>query len=115
MKAAHVNLMFRAFSDGTRLRILWLLLNGEMCVCDLVALLRVPQPTASRHLGYLKRAGLVRDRQEGLWNFYRLAPAKSAFHRDLLKCLRSCCRDVPEIATDGKRVARGKRARACCG
>ena len=51
--------MFRAFSDRTRLRILHLLQGGEMCVGDLVEVLRVPQPKASRHLAYLKKAGLV--------------------------------------------------------
>ncbi len=69
------NLMFRAFSDGTRLRILRLLLGGELCVGDIVAAIQVPQPTASRHLAYLRKAGLVQTRKNGLWNYYRLAPA----------------------------------------
>jgi predicted transcriptional regulator len=51
-----VNLMFRAFSDRTRLRILRLLLGGELCVGDIVSAIRVPQPTASRHLAYLRKA-----------------------------------------------------------
>ena len=109
MAKQSVNLMFRAFSDRTRLRILHLLLRGEMCVCDIVAITRVPQPTASRHLAYLRRAGLVRARKDGLWIHYKLAPAKSAFHRSLIKCLRECFRDVPELAADGKRMKAG-----CC-
>jgi DNA-binding transcriptional ArsR family regulator len=65
MSGTQVNLMFRAFSDRTRLRILHLLSEGELCVGDLVGVLRVPQPTASRHLAYLRRAGLVVTRKNG--------------------------------------------------
>lgn len=111
MSKPTVNLMFRAFSDRTRLRILHLLLKGEMCVCDIVSITRVPQPTASRHLGYLLRAGLISKRKEGLWRYYRLAEARSAFHRSLIKCLQECFHDVPELASDGKRAA---KAAACC-
>lgn len=109
MAQQSVNLMFRAFSHRTRLRILHLLLRGEMCVCDIVSITRVPQPTASRHLAYLRRTGLVVARKDGLWMHYKLAPAKSSFHRSLLKCLRECFRDVPELAADSRRAKS-----ACC-
>jgi ArsR family transcriptional regulator, arsenate/arsenite/antimonite-responsive transcriptional repressor len=72
-----VDRMFRAFSDRTRLRILHLLLPGELCVCHIVDVLDLPQPKVSRHLAYLRRTGLVLARKEGLWNYYRLAPAQS--------------------------------------
>ena len=111
MGALAVNQMFRAFSDRTRLRILHLLLNGELCVCDIVAVTRVPQPTASRHLAYLRNAGLVLGRKDGLWSYYRLAPANTSFHRSLIKCLKECFRDVPELATDAKRAL---KASLCC-
>jgi ArsR family transcriptional regulator len=101
--------MFRAFSDRTRLRILHILLKGEMCVCDIVSITRVPQPKASRHLAYLLRAGLILKRKQGLWAYYRLAPAASPFHKSLIKCLKECFRDVPELAGDAKRVVR-----LCC-
>jgi ArsR family transcriptional regulator len=104
-----VNLMFRAFSDRTRLRILHLLLRGEMCVCDIVSITRVPQPTASRHLAYLRRAGLIVKRKQGLWAYYRLSAPNTSFHRSLMKCLKECFHDVPELASDAKRVSR-----ACC-
>ncbi len=103
--ASRVDLMFRAFSDRTRLRILHLLGDGELCVCHLVDVLDVPQPKASRHLAYLRKAGLVLARKEGLWSYYRLAPARNAFHQKLLDCLGCCFRDVPELADDGKRLA----------
>src|SRR3954451_13412156 len=65
--------LFRALGDATRLRILGLLLTGEVCVCHIHESLRIPQPKASRHLAYLRRCGLVDTRRDGLWVHYRLA------------------------------------------
>src|SRR5271156_6002502 len=104
-----VNLMFRAFSDRTRLRILHLLLKGEMCVGDIVTIIRVPQPKASRHLAYLRRAGLIEKRRQGLWAYYKLTAPTAPFHRSLIKCLKECFRDVPELARDAKRALH-----SCC-
>ncbi len=110
-----VDLMFRAFSDRTRLRILHLLGAGELCVCDIVRVLELPQPTVSRHLAYLRRAGLVTARKEGLWSHYALAAAKDGFHRKLLECLACCFQDVPELARDARRLRRSGCARQeCC-
>lgn len=63
---------FKALSDETRLRILALLTHGELCVCDLMAVLQLPQSTVSRHLAYLRNAGLLIGRREGVWMYYRL-------------------------------------------
>lgn len=109
-----VDRMFRAMSDRTRLRILALLQDGELCVCDLVTVLDIPQPTASRHLAYLRRAGLALARKEGQWHFYRLASPQVAFHEKLLECLRCCLSDVPEITRDLKRLESARRSRPCC-
>jgi ArsR family transcriptional regulator len=106
--------MFRAFSDGTRLRILHLLRDGECCVGDLVAVLRVPQPTASRHLAYLRKAGLVRVRRAGLWCHYSLAPAATPFHGKLLECLVCCFADVPQVREDAARAAKLRKTGAGC-
>ena len=65
--------LFKALADRTRLRILSLLQAGEICVCDIHGSLGLPQPTVSRHLAYLRRAGLVSGRKDGLWVHYRLA------------------------------------------
>lgn len=67
--------LFQALGDATRLRILGLLLSGEVCVCHIHESLHIPQPKASRHLAYLRRAGLVETRRDGLWVFYRLTAA----------------------------------------
>src|SRR5687767_5306843 len=65
--------VYAALADPTRLRILALLRDGEVCVCHIHASLDVPQPTASRHLAYLRKSGLVEARREGIWMHYRLA------------------------------------------
>lgn len=112
--AVSVNRIFRAFSDRTRLRILGILRQGEHCVGDLVEILKVPQPKVSRHLAYLRKAGLVESREEGLWNFYRLAPARAAFHRKMLECLTACFGDVPEVARDSSKARALRKAGGCC-
>lgn len=68
-----LEIVMKALADRTRLRIVGLLAAGEICVCHIHESLGVPQPTASRHLAYLRRAGLVEGRKEGLWVHYRLA------------------------------------------
>jgi ArsR family transcriptional regulator len=109
-----IDLMFRAFSDKTRLRILSLLQGGECCVGDLVDILRVEQPSASRHLAYLRRAGLVAVRRAGLWSYYSLAPAQAPFHQKLLECLACCFQEVPQIRADQTRARRLKDRGGCC-
>jgi ArsR family transcriptional regulator, arsenate/arsenite/antimonite-responsive transcriptional repressor len=105
--------IFRALSDRTRLRILHLLLPGELCVCHLVDVLDLPQPKVSRHLAYLRGAGLVIARKEGLWNYYRLAPAKSEFQQKLLQCLESGFREMSEPAHDAEQLKKSIRQWCC--
>lgn len=64
--------VFKALSDETRIRILKLLEEGELCVCDVVAALEMVQPKVSFHLGVLKEAGLIKDRKQGKWIHYRI-------------------------------------------
>lgn len=106
--------MFRACADQTRLRLLNLLRSGELCVCDLVEVLNVPQPTASRHLANLRRAGLVRSRKQGLWSYYSLAPASGEFHQRLLQCLADCEAEVRQLSKDVRRLHRLKQSGDCC-
>ena len=96
--------MFRAFSDRTRLRILNLLRGGETCVCDLVDVLGASQPKVSRHLAYLRRAGLVVGRKDGLWMHYSLTDPRSEFHKSLLNCLACCFQSVPELKKDADKL-----------
>jgi ArsR family transcriptional regulator, arsenate/arsenite/antimonite-responsive transcriptional repressor len=109
-----VDLMFRAFSDRTRLRILCLLRRMEFCVGDIVEILQAPQPKISRHLAYLRKAGLVTVRKSGLWSYYSLAPGQAAFHKKLLSCLSNCFSEVPQIQADLARAAEIKNLGGCC-
>jgi ArsR family transcriptional regulator len=107
--------LFKALSDETRLRIVKLLENGELCVCDIVAALDVVQPKASFHLGVLWEAGLIKDRKQGKWIHYSLNEA-DLFKRMLLV---SVCEkaDGKLIAEDRKRLDRflkSKQARVDC-
>lgn len=112
--ADQIDLMFRAFCDRTRLRILSLLRDDELCVGDIVAILQVPQPKVSRHLAQLRRAGLVETRRTGLWIHYSLAPAKTVFHRKLLECAITCFQEVSEIKADNRRAKSIRDSGGCC-
>jgi ArsR family transcriptional regulator len=68
--------VFSATADETRLKMLKLITNEELCACELMAALELTQPTTSHHLGILERSGLVTSRREGKWVFYRLAQPK---------------------------------------
>ena len=92
--------LFKALSDETRLRILALLRGGELCVCDLMAILDLPQSTVSRHLAYLRNAGLVDDRRQGVWMFYRLASDDTPFARDLAVLLTAHLDALPQVRRD---------------
>src|SRR2546427_5913819 len=66
--------LFRALADSTRLRLLNLMNGREVCVCYFVEILKTSQPKISRHLAYLRRAGIVAARRDGKWMHYRLVP-----------------------------------------
>src|SRR5437588_7481342 len=80
---------FKGLADENRLRIVNLLMHGELCGCDIQYVLEASQPNVSRHLTYLKNAGLVEDRRDGYRIFYRLADDhKQGVKRQLFECLR---------------------------
>lgn len=92
--------LFKALADETRLRILNLLVRGELCVCDIMAVLAIGQSKASRHLACLRNAGLVNDRREGVWMHYSLAEPRGATHRRILQWLAEAQRELPQAAAD---------------
>lgn len=94
--------LFKALSDDTRLRILGLLLEGELCVCDLVTILDMPQSTVSRHLAYLRNSGLVSDNRQGVWMHYRLADGETTLHQDIFDLLRKDLAGLPQVMADQK-------------
>lgn len=79
----HTARIFKALADETRLRILTLLSRGELCVCDLMSILDLPQSTVSRHLAYLRNAGLVSDRRQGVWMYYQLSEPQDPLHAEI--------------------------------
>ncbi len=96
--------IFKALSDKTRLRIIKLLEQGELCVCDITAALDMVQPKVSFHLSALKEAGLIKDRKQGKWIHYSLKDA-DLFRRMLMV---SVCEkaDGGLIEDDRKRLTR---------
>ena len=106
-----VDEVFRALADSTRVRILGLLAAGEICVCHIHESLRLSQPLVSRHLAYLRRAGLVEARKEGLWVHYRIAPRNVEATRTLLDAVYHCVGHLSAVAKDAKRL---EKRTGCC-
>jgi len=103
--------LFQALGDATRLRILGLLLAGEVCVCDIHESLKIPQPKASRHLAYLRRAGLVTARREGLWMHYRLADTRDPLVETVRQAVTHALSHVERIRRDAARL---EKKTGCC-
>src|SRR5437762_8178737 len=94
--------LFKALADATRLRILGLLLTGEVCVCHIHESLKVSQPKASRHLAYLRRAGLVETRKKGLWVYYRLADVSDPVVTAVKQAVTHALGHVPGVQRDAQ-------------
>lgn len=111
-----LDVLFKGFADPTRLRILNMLAAGELCVCDLVELLELPQPTVSRHLAYLRRSGLVTMTREWKFAHYRLAEPTHDVHGTLVACIRSCFAGIPTLDAERSAavVRAAERARLDC-
>lgn len=103
--------LFKALADTTRLRILGLLLAGEVCVCHIHESLRIPQSRASRHLAYLRRAGLVAARKEGLWVHYRLADAPDPVIAAIREAVIQALGPIDAVRKDADRLF---RKTGCC-
>lgn len=115
MKLKDSETAFAALSDATRLRILHLLSAGELCVCDLMTVLKEPQSKISRHLGYLRGAKLVEARKEGLWMYYRLSKPSAKIFRTILGSLGCCSDDFDELKKDLKELRKaGSCLVSCC-
>ena len=103
--------LLKALADATRLRILGLLLTGEVCVCHIHESLRLPQPKTSRHLAYLRRAGLVDTRREGVWIYYRLANAPDPVLQTIREAVVHALGHVDAIRRDAERL---RQKTGCC-
>jgi ArsR family transcriptional regulator len=108
-----VSRLFKALGDDTRLRIVALLSHGELCVCHIQEALGLPQPNVSRQLAVLRSAGIVSDRREGTWVYYRLAPPSdpdcARYLRDVVQTFAR--RDV--LRRDVERLLKTRGPAAC--
>ena len=109
-KSLNLALLFQALGDRTRLRLLNLMGSNEVCVCYFVEILKTPQPTISRHLAYLRRAGIVGARREGKWMHYRIVEPADPDGAKLLRQIQE------SISNDEMmKKERSKLVQICCG
>jgi ArsR family transcriptional regulator len=105
--------LFKGLADQTRIRIINLLIHGELCVCDIQYVLESPQPNVSRHLTYLKNSGLVLDRRDGSRMYYRLAQATGGVHKSLFTFLREAFQASESLAEDSRKLKKAIATGSC--
>ena len=105
--------LFKGLADQTRLRILSLLLHGELCVCDIRYVLESSQPNVSRHLTYLKNSGLVLDRREGTRMYYRLAHPNEDVNKPLYVFLREAFQTSEMLTEDLRKLKKAIATGSC--
>jgi ArsR family transcriptional regulator len=103
------DLFFRALADRTRLRLLHLMGRDEVCVCFFVEILKTNQPKISRHLAYLRRAGIVDARRQGPWMHYRVVEPPDADAARVLKDTLAWLANDREMQRDRERLVK-----VCC-
>ncbi len=108
-----VEQVFKALADTNRLRIVNLLLHGELCVCDIQYVLENSQPNVSRHLAYLKNSGIVLDRRDGYRVFYRIANPRESSRKLLFDFLRQIFKDEEQLDQDTKRLKEAIASGSC--
>src|SRR5580765_7592400 len=97
-----LEVIFKALADKTRLRVLALLGNNEVCVCHIHDSLGLPQPAVSRHLAYLRRSGLVDARRDGVWMHYRVATDLDPAVQKIVRAAIDALLEVPTTGHDRK-------------
>ncbi len=105
--------LFKGLADQTRLRILNLLIHGELCVCDIQYVLASSQTNVSRHLTYLKNSGLVLDRREGARMYYRLAQPNEGLHKLLFPFLRDTFKSSEILSEDSQKLKKAIENGSC--
>lgn len=109
-QAVPLDQLFRALADRTRLRLINLMSEQEICVCYFIEVIGAPQPKISRHLAYLRRAGIVTARREGKWMHYRLTIPRNGHAASILKSTLDALEQDKEMQRDRERLDR-----CCCG
>jgi ArsR family transcriptional regulator len=108
-KENSIALLFKALADRTRLRLINLMGEDEVCVCFFVEVLKTNQPKISRHLAYLKRAGVVSARREGKWMHYRIVEPADPHAANNFREVRTWLANDPAMQTDRSRLQK-----ICC-
>lgn len=108
-KSYDIEILFKALADRTRLRLISLIGDSEVCVCFFVAILKSSQPKISRHLAYLRRAGIVTARREGKWMHYRLTEPPDEHAARIFREVRAALAEHPELQKDRQRLLQ-----VCC-
>ena len=108
-KNYNIEFLFKALADRTRLRLISLTGDSEVCVCFFVAILKTSQPKISRHLAYLRRAGIVRARRDGKWMHYSLSEPADEHAARIFREVRASLAEHPEFQRD-----RQKLRQVCC-
>ncbi len=103
----------KGLADTSRLRILNLLMHGELCGCDIQYVLDSSQPNISRHLQYLKNSGLVLDRRDGYRIYYRLAEPRTGLRKHLFEFLRLAFKGDEPFKSDARRLKEAISQGAC--
>jgi|SRR5215510_2145337 len=103
-KMYKLEFLFKALADHTRLRLINLIGSSEVCVCFFVSVLKTSQPKISRHLAYLRRAGLVAARREGKWMHYRLTDPPDRHAARIFHEVRDALAEHPDLQRDRERL-----------
>jgi ArsR family transcriptional regulator len=103
-RAPELETFFRALADRTRLRLLNLMGEDEVCVCFFVEIIGPNQPNISRHLAYLRKAGIVEARREGKWMHYRIVEPDNPMLQALFREVRATLKNDPEMVKDRKQL-----------
>jgi len=108
-KEYRIAFLFKALADHTRLRLINLIGDDEVCVCFFVEVLKINQPKISRHLAYLRRAGVVSARREGKWIHYRLVEPPDPHAANIFREVRAALPNDPAMKSD-----RARLEKICC-
>jgi ArsR family transcriptional regulator len=108
-KNYNLEFLFKALADRTRLRLISLIGDTEVCVCFFVVILKISQPKISRHLAYLRRAGIVSARREGKWMHYRLADPPDEHAARIFREVRASLTEHPQFQRDQEKLEQ-----VCC-
>jgi len=106
--------LLKGIAEPIRLKAAFLLTFGELCICDLFSILELPQTTMSRHMQYMRKCGWVTSSKRGKWVFYKLAPATSEFHKNLIYAIANSLGKDEEYSELVKKIQKHQIGKNCC-